>query len=115
LGTKSAKFLLCENPIVTGDAAGRIFILHNREPLILAEVLHFQNLDDAKRMEIQGAMDIGSRLDRPPETIFFVAQWARPSELFYGLGTQEQADQLAGIMRRMADWYQAYLNWKDSQ
>ena len=115
MANKTSKFLLCENPMLTGDHDGRLFILHNREPKIFAEALHFENLDDAGRLEIEKGIEIGSRLNFPPETIFLAAQWVIPGDKFAKLSVQDQADELAAIMRRMADWYESYLIWEDSK
>lgn len=210
---KMSKFLLCENPM-TADQDGRLFILHTPEPLILAEVLHHENLSDGQRMQAERDLqaNVGARLDYPPETIFFTPVWivpqlepiakrpvqgdrccycevsfesllpsqrtiehliprikggvhttiniaeccrtcnnergsrdlidwamntlnpiiARNARLWHEYVTnnknlmlgynkaplmdlQDQADNLAGIMRRMADWYKAYLIWEDAK
>lgn len=109
---KMSKFLICENPMTAGQD-GRLFILHTGDPSILAEVHHFEDITDEQRMNIERQMSIGSRLDYVPETIFFSPIWICKAEQISNL--QDQADNLAGIMRRMADWYKAYLIWEDAQ
>ncbi|MBW7889325.1 MAG: hypothetical protein H3C35_13375 [Bacteroidetes bacterium] len=111
MNNKTAKFLFCENPIAD-QSDGRQFIFHNREPRLLAEVFSFENISDEKILEIQRQSDVGSRLDYGVETIFFFPIWIEKTEI---LDAQKYSDNLAGIMRRMADWYQAYLIWEDSQ
>lgn len=113
MNTKTNKppaFLLCENPIAD-QSDGRLFILHNRTPHILAEVHHFENLSDEQIMDILRQIPIGGRLDYEPETIFFTPVWmddlkGEPQDVAY---------KIAGIFRRMADWYKAYLIWEDLQ
>lgn len=111
---KPPKFLLCENPIAD-LSDGRLFILHNRRPHLLAEVKHYENLNDSDRMEIEKSLTLYGRLDYPPETIFLAPVWIYESELSDSLDAQQKANKLAGLMRRMADWYEAYLVWEDGQ
>lgn len=107
--------MLCENPIAE-KSYGRVFILHNREPRILAEVHHFNisEADSPQALEIKKA-ELGAALDYEDEYILFAALWLYPSEKLSQKEPQAQADELAGIMRRMADWYKNYLIWEDSQ
>lgn len=107
---KPSKFLLAENPIAD-QSDGRLFIIHNRDPKILAEVHHYQNLSEADMLKIQSQIPIGGRLDYQPETIYFTPVWIEGN----AEQTQEYADKLAGIFRRMADWYKAYLIWEDKK
>lgn len=100
---KPPAFLLCENPMIN-KSDGRLFILHNRYPLLLAEVHHFQYLTDNHIINIQRQIRIGGRLDYHPETIFFTPVWIDKE-----ITTQADADKIAGIFRRMADWYKSYL------
>jgi hypothetical protein len=110
---KTAKFLLCENPIAD-KSDGRLFILHTRQPVILAEVFHFEIDDEPGQMECKSKFTIGSSLNYNPEYIVIGAQWVEPEDVPAG-EAKEYANKLTGIMRRMADWYQAYLIWEDSQ
>lgn len=113
--TKLPKFLLCENPKLTGDPSGRLFVLHNGSPRLLAEVHHYENIADQDLMQVQSKIEVGGRLDYPPETILFEAIWINQDDEFNRLSTQQKADQLAGVMRRMADWYKSYLIWESHQ
>jgi hypothetical protein len=111
---KTAKFLLCENPIANEKNDGKIYILHNREPKIFAEVFHFDG-EGASYLDCQRSFDIGGKLDYQDEVIIFGAHWMLPDEKFLKLDTQAQADECAAIMRRMADWYESYLIWQDNE
>jgi hypothetical protein len=112
MSTKTPAFLLCETPIAD-KSDGRTFILHNREPRLLAEVHHFEGITDSQKMAIQKKITIGSRLDYGTETIYFEPNWI--DQLTVTGASQEQVDRLASLMRRMADWYKAYLIWEDEQ
>jgi len=115
---KTPKFLLCENPIAE-KSDGRIFILHTQEPIILAEVYSYEGIGEDRIKEISQTMSIGARLDYGLETFFFVPNWLQPGwEIIPEAKKDYQqitADKLAGVMRRMADWYKAYLIWEDNQ
>jgi len=111
---KTAKFLLCENPIAD-KSDGRIFILHNRNPLILAEVFHFDIENEELQMNCKRQFTIGSSLEFGNQYIVFGALWTIPDARFLAKEAQKQANELAGIMRRMADWYESYLIWEDQQ
>jgi len=90
----------------------RVFILHTREPRIVAEVYHLHPSEEGKAIEIQKQFSVGSKMEMPNELILLGAVWIEP---FYKGTTQQNADELAGIMRRMADWYRAYCEWEDAQ
>jgi hypothetical protein len=111
---KTSKFLLCENPIAD-QSDGRQFILHTRPPRLLAEIFAFEKISDEKIMEIQRQITTGSRLDYGPETFVFGLLWIFESDFKEEMSSQQRANEVAGIMRRMADWYEAYLIWEDSQ
>jgi hypothetical protein len=95
---KSAKFLIAENPIVND---GRVFIIHNREPIIIAEAFHFEEAQEAEWMEVRRQFSIGATVDYPGELIALGATFCAPNDL--------SADKLAKIMSRMGDWYHNYL------
>lgn len=107
---KTPKFLICENPL--GKEPGRIFILHNREPFILAEAFHFDESQNEEWMRCKSAFTIGASVDYPGELIALGAVWTFGNTLS-AMSAQEQADTLAGVMRRMGDWYHAYLKFED--
>lgn len=115
MSNKTPAFLICENPILS-ENDGRLFILHTRTPAMLVEIKHFEGLTDAEVAELTKiATPDGARLDYGNEVIFFLQQWIMPELEYAKLSAQEQADKVSGIMRRMADWYKAYLIWEDSQ
>jgi hypothetical protein len=108
------KFLFCENPILNERHDARSFILHLQPPVLVAEIFNYENLSDSEILEIQKKIQAGSRLDYGFETFFFVLIYIDPS-YFEKNDPQYCADNIAGILRRMADWFEAYLNWEDSQ
>jgi hypothetical protein len=110
---KTAKFLLCENPIAD-KSDGRLYILHTRKPVILAEVFHFDIDDEAEYTRCKQAFPTNATLNYNPEYIVLGQIWMEPVYVPEEKA-QEFSNKLAGIMRRMADWYQAYLIWEDSQ
>lgn len=93
--------MICENPMVDDD---RVFVLHTREPLILAEALHFDN--EADWMEAKREASIGASVDYPGEHVLLKAVNVVATEPY-------TADGIAKIMSRMGDWYHAYLKWED--
>ena len=104
---KTPKFLLCENPIAD-KSDGRSFIIHTREPRILAEIFAFEEpLNECLLNSVKSNIRIGATLEYGSEYFIFSAIFVEKIEM--------DADKLAGIMRRMADWYEAYLKWEDSQ
>lgn len=103
---KLPKFLLCENPIAD-KSDGRIFILHTKFPKLIAEVFHLEIEDEKSQMECKQAFATGASLEYGTEYIVFGAIWIEQHA--------EDVDKLAGLMRRMADWYEAYLVWEDAQ
>src|SRR4030067_1070271 len=110
---KISKFLLCENPLAD-QSDGRVFILHTRQPVILAECFHFELPDYSSEEEMEAdilkcklVFNTGSTLDYPPEYIVLGAIWIESGTE----ATQEPADGLAGITRHMAGWYKSYLIW----
>ena len=115
---KLPKFLLAENPIAD-RSDGRLFIIHNQEPVLLAEVHHFENISEDAMIKFQQQFSGGGRLDYDDETIFFTPVWIQsgwePIPEASADYAQLTADKLAGVFRRMADWYKAYLIWEDKQ
>lgn len=102
---KSAKFLIAENPVV-GD--GRVFIIHTRNPVIIAEAFHFDLDQERAWMERKSQFTVGASVDYPGELIALGAIYVAPIE-------NPNPDKLAKIMRRMGDWYFSYLKWEDGR
>lgn len=102
--------------MLTGDNEGRLFILHSFDPIILAEVFHYENISQSELLEKQRQLGpTSAKLEYGTETILFTSVLMTFGEEFNKKTGQEKADKLAGIMRRMADWYEAYLIWEDIQ
>lgn len=109
--SKTPKFLLCENPIAE-KSDGRVFILHMREPKIIAEIFSFEEpILESELNELKSKFTTGATLTYGTEYFVFGAIWIEESDK---IDLENRAQELASIMRRMADWYEAYLNWEDS-
>jgi len=105
------KFLICENPFdEASNKEPRLFILHARHPLLLAEAFHFEGYsgDEPDLMKCKGAFDVGASVDYPGEPVVLGCLWHEALT-----PKQESANELAYIMSRMGDWYYAYLDWED--
>lgn len=98
---KSAKFLIAENPLVDD---GRVFIVHMRDPVIIAEAFHFELDQEEEWMGCKSKFTIGATVDYPGELIALGAVFVA-----------DVSDDLPKIMSRMGDWYHAYLKWEDEQ
>jgi hypothetical protein len=99
---KVSKFLIAENPVVDD---GRVFVVHMRDPVIIAEAFHFSLDQEDEWMQCKSQFEIGASVDYPGELIVLGAIFcAVPSG-----GDQNDADKLAKIMSRMGDWYHNYL------
>lgn len=95
---KSSKFLIAENPVVDD---GRVFVIHLRDPVIIAEAFHFDLDQEREWMACKARFEIGATVDYPGELIVLGAVFAAE-----GSGHEK-------IMRRMGDWYHNYLKWED--
>lgn len=104
-------FMLAENPM-TGE---QLFIIHTGSPYVMAEVYHYEEDDEESIMVCQRNFTAGSKTTYMGETAVIGAIMMIPDEKFLKMDTQEQADKLANLMRRMADWYFAYLKWEEKQ
>jgi len=91
------------------------FILHTQQPMILAEIFNFDSGDEKNQIECKKAFTTYGALDYGLEYIVLGAVWMEPLKFEDDIpATQEVANKIAGVMRRMADWYEAYLNWEDN-
>lgn len=108
---KASKFLIAENPIVDD---GRVFIVHMRDPVIIAEAFHFDIDQEAEWMKCKSNFEFGATVDYPGELIFLGGIFCAPLPESWST-LQMQADKLAKIMSRMGDWYYNYLKWEDEQ
>ncbi|MFO0414894.1 MAG: hypothetical protein ACK52I_22200 [Pseudomonadota bacterium] len=107
---KTSKFLIAENPVVND---GRIFIIHMREPVIIAEAFHFDIDKEHEWMECKKNYSVGASVDYPGELIFLGANYIEPLPSKWLDDPQKCADVLAKIMSRMGDWYYNYLKFED--
>lgn len=79
----------------------RVFVVHTREPRILAEV--FLPPDKEKLRELRNKFEYGSSVDYPGKLIYLGAVWF------------EYSNELDKVMSRMSDWYHAYLKWRSKK
>jgi|ADurb_Leu_01_Slu_FD_contig_21_3566014_length_1954_multi_4_in_0_out_0_2 hypothetical protein len=98
------KFVLAENPMDT--IYHRVFIIHMRDPVVIAEALHYDLMDEDEWMRAKAHYTVGASLEYEDELICIGA-------IFIGPGAVPE--KLPGLMSRMGDWYHAYLDWEDSQ
>jgi len=106
---KASKFLIADNPIVSD---GRVFIIHFRDPLIIAEAFHFGVHQESEWMNCKSNFTFGASVDYPGELIFLGGVFCAPLPASWST-MQIQADKLAKIMSRMGDWYHTYLKFED--
>jgi hypothetical protein len=106
MGIKGPKFLIAENPLACPE---RIFIIHAREPVIIAEAFHFEENEEKEWLRCKSNFAVGASVDYSGELIAIGAITCQMPEG----NAQQQADKLAAIMRRMGDWYYAYLKHED--
>lgn len=106
---KASKFLIAENPVVND---GRVFIVHMRDPVIIAEAFHFDLDQESEWMHCKSHFDFGASVDYPGELIFLGGVFRSILPPAWATA-QDQADKLAKIMSRMGDWYHNYLKWED--
>lgn len=101
---KYPKFLECVNP--NGDP-GDLYILHTRHPRFLAQLL-ISN-DEKEIMEFQRHFNIGGRTDYKGMSalVGVIDFWDNPYK--EENTPQKQADNIARLMRRCADWYHGTL------
>lgn len=104
-------FMIAQNPITSN----KIFIVHNGTPFVMAEVNDFYSSDVASITGCQMTIKVGSKTVFGEETYLLDAVMILPDEKFDALDEQKKADKLASLMRRMADWYHAYLKWQEEQ
>lgn len=101
---KHSKFVLADNPMLEFHRGGQ-YIIHLRDPLIVAQVFHFDSDEEEQSMELKRQSTTCATLDYGDEYIVLPAIFIAPTTI--------DANRLAGIMRRMADWYESYLIWED--
>ena len=103
---KLPKFLIAQNPLVDVDS---LFIVHTRPPLFIASVHQTLNEDEQVREKLIQKYTIGSATVFGKYTFVLGVEELSEDKKFAALPAQKQADKLAAITRRMADWFRAYL------
>jgi hypothetical protein len=81
---KSPAFLICSNPMADETHGDRLFITHTRHPVMIAQVID----GEFKPIYIDPTFCI-----EHDETVY--------------------KEKIAGVMKRMADWFNAYLKWME--
>lgn len=102
---KISKFLFCENPLLDHHNDERSFIMHTRYPMMLAEVHHFE--DPKAAQELFETTKYSTMLDYDIEQIVLTSIWLEKNQL--------SESKINKLLKRMADWYDAYLRWEDEQ
>lgn len=104
---KLPKFLICENPMAEGSSETQ-FILHTQEPQMLAVVLNeFTDRQYQTRHHDDAQIVAYLNPDGLLETCKLVP--------IVGYGDQFNHSDLAGLMKRMADWWSSYLAYEDEE
>ena len=93
----------------------QLFIVHVGIPYVMAEVHSFRASDHLSINECESKISVGSKTTVNGNTAVLDAVLILPNKKFSELSSQTQADKLASLMRRMADWYHAYLKWQEDQ
>jgi hypothetical protein len=103
---KLPKFMIAQNPLVDIDS---LYIVHTRKPMFIASVHQTLNDDEQSREKLIEKYATGSATVFGKYTYVLGVENISNDEQFLALPLQKQADKLAGITRRMADWFRAYL------
>lgn len=101
---KPPRFIIGDNPLVDSE---RIFITHTREPMFIAEVFHFDIMDEESQLEAKRAFAIASSLEYEDEYIVIGVRQIITNKEY-------TVDQLARLMSRTGDWYFSLLKFEDS-
>jgi hypothetical protein len=99
--------MISENPLVEGSG---LFVLHTRKPRMLIKVLDFDSDDEIAIMEEKKQISIGGSLEYGDKYFLFSLV-----EVYDEIDNEAQktANDLAKLMRRAADWFEAYLKFED--
>lgn len=109
---KIPKFIIGDNPM--GKEQEGTFIVHLHNPVFSAEIFEHRNKQEQSDfhdeiIQFQEEQKIGILVGRDrnfkqPFTLLSIGDFQ---------GVQETADELAAIMREMADWYQKVILWEE--
>ena len=108
---KTPKFVIAMNEMVKDSGQ---YIIHMRNPLFFAEIFEHENKNEQSdfhnqliQFQKENNVSIAVGRDKNFYQPFTLVAINPPAT------TQEEADNIAKIMRRMADWYQKYCKWED--
>lgn len=93
--------MVSENPMADEKFGHRVFVIHTRGPLIIAQAHHIP-VGEPYELPLTGA-----KTQHEDEEIVL-----SPVQVIFEESKQVSYEK---IMRRMADWYKAYLEWEDSR
>jgi len=98
---------MCVNPLLP-ESNG--FILHTKEPQILAEIFSFDKMDikGMNDLKMQG-YQLGTETTHKDITYVLVSDYKIDPTSLTREQAQAKANRLAGLMRRMADWWLSVL------
>jgi hypothetical protein len=101
------RFMIAENPLIE---SGREFVLHIKKPALLIEV--FDTTDWPKDKYIEALQQFNVYGTTTVNEMDFLLV---PVKLFDNpeFETQEDADRMAGLFRRAADWWHAYIKFEE--
>jgi hypothetical protein len=97
------KFLISANPMARPKV---LYLTHTQSPFFVAEIKEFDQL--TKCVEHEATIAIGGRTSvnnkfYVVDPVFIIHEGETPGN------TQENADKMAGLFRRAADWVRAYM------
>jgi len=106
---KLPKFLIAENPMAKSH---REFVLHTQQPRMLIEVFDITGFTQKEEIELKKKFNVGGTTE--VNGLYFLLT---PAIYFENITTptQNDADSLAGLMRRAADWWHAYIKFEDEK
>lgn len=99
-------FIVGDNPL--DRSPGRIFITHTREPMFVAEVFHFDIMDEESQMEAKQTFTIASSLEYHDEYIVIGVREMIATK-------KHSANQLAKLISRTGDWYYELISFEDNK
>ena len=80
----------------------RVFITHTQEPFFVAEIFHLRSQNEEQQMELKKTYEIASSFEyRNMYVLVGVLQLVQ--------SRSHTSDELATLIRKTADWYQAVL------
>jgi len=101
-----SKFLVAENTMLSDD----VFIVHTRKPRFIAKVMEFENRDEIdvyKKVfdseSLEKAISYSEKEHNSTHYLFV------PYEYLDDLSDETQREDISKVLKRMADWYRAYL------